>query len=134
MKLLKNLQGYLQPADAETVDKMRKLGVGEVLEIALNKYGVKPRRSTMQNAYYFAVVIPYFIGATGDSYDKDDFHYWLKCEVFGEKDMGGRKRPARRTRDLSTSEMEEYLKRCREIGWKRFEVVIPKPNEAGYNY
>jgi hypothetical protein len=134
VRLLKNIQGFLQPADAETVEKMRSLKVGQVVEIALQKFGVKPRRSTLQNAYYWAVVVPYFVQITGDSYDKDDFHYWLKCEVFGVKKMEKREVPAQRTRDLTTDEMEAYLSKCRAIGWDRFGIMIPKPNEAGYEY
>ena len=134
MRWIKNIQGFLQPLDEAACNLLSETKVGQAVEMKQSGKPTKPRRSTMQNAYYFGAVIPYFVNATDGSYNKDDFHYWLKCEIFGEKEMGGRRVPKKRTRDLTTDQMEKYLAKCREIAWIRFEVIVPKPNECGYSY
>lgn len=134
MRFVKHLTGALQPLDEPACNLFSAMKVGQSVEFKEADKPKKPRRSTMQNGYYFGVVVQYFVGATDGSYTKDQFHDWLKREVFGEVEMGGRRVAKRRTRDLNTEQMEQYLKRCREVAWERFEMVIPKPNECGWDY
>ena len=119
--------------DKEGIDLIRDLAVGKSVKV--NVVGEsKPRRSTLQNAYYWACVVPAFVEATDSSYSTDDFHHWLKCEIFGVKKIGNREVPEFGTSDLNTDQMERYLTRCRDIGMDVFQVHIPKPNETPYRY
>ena len=134
MKFTKNISGYLQPFDREAVEALSSIQVGQVVEVKLTAKKRKPQRSQRQNAYYWGVVIPYFVNATEGSYSTDDFHYWLKCEIFGVKKIGSRELPKFSTTDLNTDQMERYLKRCRQIGDEVFQMYIPEPNCCGYDY
>ena len=134
MKFTKNMAGYLQPFDKEAVESLASMKVGQVAEVTLTAKARRPQRSARQNAYYWGVVLPYFVNVTEGSYSAEEFHYWLKCEIFGTKKIGVREVPQFSTTDLNTDQMEQYLKRCRSIGDSVFKMYIPEPNCCGYDY
>ena len=97
----------------------------------------KKNRSTMQNAYYWAVIVPLVQSAIkeswGDNYSKEETHHLLKSECnYDEKvnpNTGEVLRAARTTTNLSTVQFEEYEEDCRRWALEWFNIVIPLPNE-----
>ena len=64
MKFTKNISGYLQPFDRKAVEALSSIQVGQVVEVKLTAKKRKPQRSQRQNAYYWGVVIPYFVNGS----------------------------------------------------------------------
>lgn len=92
--------------------------------------GGKPR-SQSENKYYWAVVIKIISDETGN--DPESVHNALKTLFLpreyvqiGEKEV----ETPKSTKDLTTSEMEDYLLRCRIFASEELSIQIPLPNES----
>ena len=97
----------------------------------------KKTRSTMQNAYYWGVVIDIITEAISDAHgekvESEDVHALLKsmfnfAEIVNESTGEVVKIPLS-TIDLSTAEFEDYLEKCRRFAYEFFGITIPLPNE-----
>ena len=97
---------------------------GQRLEIVIRK--PKTSRSTLQNSYYFGVVVELLANELG--YDKDEIHEILKYKFLQSNAMG---MPyVKSTTKLSTGEFEEYLEKIRRWAAEFLHINIPDPNEA----
>lgn len=133
MKLFKNAQGLFAGADKDSIDRLSKIKVGEVISVIPEKREVRQTRSTKQNRYYWGVVLEYLVQSINNGLDKDQIHTVLKMGCFGVIESMGVIFPKRNTKDLTTGEMEQYLQWVREWATTR-SIYIPMPNECGYDY
>ena len=93
---------------------------------------VKDNRSLRQNAYYFGVVIRIISNETGHT--PDETHEILKyyfLKVYNDK---GEVIRLKSTKELSTSEFEEYMSKIRMKFASQMDIQIPEPNETIYGY
>ena len=97
----------------------------------------KKQRSNNQNAYYWAVIVPFwqniFLTEWGDVYSKDQTHEFLKyncnyLEKVNEK-TGEILRLSKSTTENSTVDQELMCKNARDLALEMFTVTIPLPNE-----
>jgi len=91
----------------------------------------KPTRSISQNNYYWGVIIKMLSAETG--FTAEEMHEALKFHILGWKQIkfeGKLYAIPRSTKDLNTTEMEEYLEHCRCIGAEHYDILIPLPNEV----
>jgi len=99
-------------------------------EITAKRY--KKKRSNAQNKYHWGVVIKTICDETGN--DANDMHEHLLGERFGWLDydvMGIPKRkPARRSSELSTDEFEAFNEWCRAYAATHAGVAVPLPGEV----
>lgn len=99
-------------------------------EIRLTVEKAKKVRSSKENRYYWGVVLKLISDDTGTP--EDDVHNHLKIMFLR---TGGDKIPiTRSTTELSTVEMEEYLRKCRMWASADLNIYIPEPNEIDQNY
>lgn len=97
----------------------------------------KKVRSTLQNRYYWGVIIPIiqiaFKDSWGERKTKEEVHEFLKQEFsFVEKvnvDTGQIVRLTKSTTENSTVQQEEFHIDCRNFAEEWFGVIIPLPNE-----
>jgi len=94
------------------------------------KRGGKPK-SKAQQSYYWAVIVQMISDDTGN--DPESVHSALKMMFLprqfvslGEKGI----EVAKSTKELSTSEAEDYYMRCRVFAGDTLGITIPNPNEA----
>lgn len=86
----------------------------------------KTSRSTLQNSYYFGVVVEILAKELG--YDKDEIHEILKYKFLQSNAMG---MPyVKSTTKLSTGEFEDYLEKIRRWAAEFLNINIPLPNEC----
>lgn len=119
----------------EHIAKYLKEHEGQWINIDLSL--AHPKRSTSQNAYYWAVVVESLIASIADEWgefiSKDEAHEMLKIKCnfksFVLEDNETFDIP-QSTADLNTAEFEEYLERCRRFIFKWFNFTVPLPNEA----
>lgn len=127
--------GKLPQGVAKAISAILAASAGKAVRIVISPY--KKRRSTNQNAYYWAVVIPPILAMfreAGNNVDAEDVHEFLKenvgklRQVFVTPDgevLSGTGSTAR----LTTMEMEVYLEKVR--AWAaEFDLAIPLPNET----
>lgn len=97
------------------------------------------KRTSLENSYYWGVVINDFINGfrdmTGEDVDKETSHFLLKqmCnyrEIFNEE-TGETIKIGQETKTLTTIEFEEYLERCRNFIHEWFGITVLLPNEQG---
>jgi hypothetical protein len=106
------LRKYLQPLN------------GQRVEVIIRK--PKTSRSTLQNSYYFGVVVEILAKELG--YDKDEIHEILKYKFLQSNAMG---MPyVKSTTKLSTGEFEDYLEKIRRWAAEFLNINIPLPNEC----
>ena len=134
LKLRKNENGVFVGATADTMQRLDKISVGETIEVKPVKKNVKLRRSTKQNAYYWGVVLEMLENSLGNGMNKEQIHTVLKIGCLGGVEYMGVVIPKKSTADLSTEEMEEYLRWVREWAANLRGIYIPLPNECGYEY
>ena len=97
---------------------------GQRVEVIIRK--PKTSRSTLQNSYYWSVVVELLANELG--YDKDELHEILKYKFLQSNAMG---MPyIKSTTKLSTGEFEEYLSKIKRWAAEFLHIVIPDPNEA----
>lgn len=95
------------------------------------------RRSTPQNAYYWAVVVPMvrdgIKDATGDAYTLDEVHEFLKSKFNSvpmvNQSTGEMEHIARSTASLKVGQMMDYLAMIQRWSLEFLGVTIPNPNE-----
>ena len=133
MKLFKTITGQFSGADKDSIDRLDKIAVGEVVEVEPVKRNVKQNRSSMQNRYYWGVVVKTLVESLHSGLDGEQIHTALKIGCFGAVECIGCMVPAKSTRELNTGQMEEYLTWVRDWAGTR-DIYIPKPNECGYDY
>ncbi len=88
-------------------------------------------RSSLQNRYYFGVIVRMICDEVGDKVDDietGDVHNHLK-NLFLKK-TNGIVPIIRSTSDLTTIEFEEYLTKCRQWASIELNMYIPLPNEV----
>lgn len=97
---------------------------GQRVEVIIRK--PKTSRSTLQNSYYFGVVVELLANELG--YEKDEIHEILKYKFLQSHAMG---MPyVKSTTKLSTGEFEDYLSKIKRWAAEFLNIVIPDPNEA----
>lgn len=95
------------------------------------------KRSVQQNCYYYGVVIALvqeaLLNEWGESLTKEETHELLKqhCnwKELVNNDTGESLKIPQSTADLTTTEFEEFLERCRRFAFEYLNVSIPLPNE-----
>ena len=98
--------------------------IGQRVEVIIRK--PKTSRSTLQNSYYFGVVVEILAKELG--YDKDEIHEILKYKFLQSNAMG---MPyVKSTTKLSTGEFEDYLEKIRRWAAEFLNINIPLPNEC----
>ena len=105
---------------------------GDIMSLTIQKY--KKTRSNPQLRYYFAVPVKMLSEHLG--YHVDEMHDILK-HLFNPKfiEIKGRLiETGGSTGELKTDQMEDYLSRIRIWASSEFNLYIPLPNEAGYDY
>lgn len=93
---------------------------------------ISGRRSTQQSRYYFGVVIPLIAAELG--YSPEETHLVLKGELLSKPVELNKKKQTHimriaSTTELSTVQMEKYLKRCRDWALEFLDCFIPLPSE-----
>lgn len=137
--------GKLELNRDEFAENIRETGEGTVL-VTVEK--ISPHRSSAQNAYYWAVVLPKIaegFSANGQKMNPKDnenlklVHFYLKKRFLGEDSIEVanlltgevdiiKKISASRT--LKKHEFEAYLQECRNFALEYFNIIIPLPNET----
>ena len=121
-------------ADSASVKFINGLKEGVYEFECLTEIPKKARRSSMQNRYYFGVVVAEIVRDIDDSYSADQIHEMLKEEYFGKTPVGKSYVTAGDTKSLDTTEMERYLVACRQWATENLSLFIPLPRESGFNY
>ena len=107
-----------------SVDEYIGTLIGQRVEVIIRK--PKTSRSTLQNSYYFGVVVEILAKELG--YDKDEMHEILKYKFLQSNAMG---MPyVKSTTKLSTGEFEDYLEKIRRWAAEFLNINIPLPNEC----
>ena len=133
--LKKTTDGRFIGADKDSLIRLSKIAVGEVIRVKPEKREVKQRRSTKQNSYYWAVVIETLYQSLDAGLDRDQIHTAMKAGCFGvEKVLGCVEMPKRSTKDLNTEEFEEFMSWIRQWASEMRGIYIPLPNETEYDY
>jgi hypothetical protein len=120
---------YERATFASMVSKMK----GEVELVVKTR---KRRRSGVQNAYYWGVVVPMVrdgLMEMGNDVSVEETHEFLKCnfnytEVVNE-DSGEVLRVPRSTTNLDTKEFGEFVEMVSRWASEWLGIVIPAPNE-----
>ena len=97
----------------------------------------KKKRSTNQNSYYWAVIVPFwkqiFLDEWGEVYSQSQTHEFLKYNCnFTEKvnkETGEIIRVSKSTTENSTTDQELMCKQARDLALEMFNIEIPLPNE-----
>lgn len=133
--LKKTINGTFIGSDKDSIQRLQKISVGEVIRVKPEKRDVRQKRSTRQNSYYWAVVIGTLENSLEQGLDGEQIHTALKCGCFGTRRVFGCcDMPRKSTSELSTVEMEDYLKWVREWASEVRGIYIPLPNETEYDY
>jgi len=102
---------------------------GRAVEVTINL--PKRIRSDNQNRYYWDQVVEAFSDHTG--YQKSEAHEILMLEILGEEIcLSGNvyKVVTKRTSQMNTVEMENYLSKARQWLSLEFGIYVPVPNET----
>jgi hypothetical protein len=130
VKLLK-VAGGLLPYNQSAIKFVNNLSNG-VYEFEAENVPKKGRRSTLQNAYYFAI-LDCIVREVDNSYDKDFFHNSFKNAYFGIQSFNGLSSNTGSTTQMSTGEFSNYIDMIREWAWNKLELDLPKADEFGLN-
>ena len=133
VKLFKDRTGLFAGADVDSIKRLDKIQVGEVIEVEPVRREVRQNRSTKQNRYYWGVVVKTLVESLHSGLDEEQIHTALKVGCFGAVEVFGCMVPARSTKSLNTAEMEDYLSWVRSWAGTR-SIYIPAPNECGCDY
>jgi len=88
----------------------------------------RPHRSDQQNRYYWGVVVRLLAEHCG--YTPDEMHDALRVQFLTVK-REGLPTTMRRTSDLDTAEMEQFMSSVRQWASMELSIYIPEPNESG---
>jgi hypothetical protein len=119
--------------DSNSVKVIDKLPNGVYELDMLSEIPKKGRRSTVQNAYYW-FLLEYLTREVDNGYDKNFFHDSFRMAYFGIQEYNGLSSCVGSTTQLTTVEMEDYLQMIRDWAFNKLNVILPKPNESGFNY
>jgi hypothetical protein len=125
--------GKLVANDPDLLKKAFRCHEGKEIEFQVKRY--RKSRTTNQNAYYWAVIVPLIAEAMGED-DAETTHEVLKYECNYEMrtiGKGSERREIRyplSTADLDTAAFEIYCERCRRFASEFFSLYIPLPNEV----
>ena len=111
--------------DAKRWEDQRRFLEGKEVEVTIQR--LRKRRSLNQNAYMWGVVVAMIAEAAG--YESEEAHDALKIRfltIHGDTALP----TVRSTTDLTTTEFEEYLSKCRQLGAEMYGIYIPEPNEV----
>lgn len=94
-------------------------------------------RSLNQNAYYWGCVVQFYVQGIaemwGEKIGSEQAHEDLKRECNWiekvKEETGEVRRFVLSTTELTTTEFEEYLERCRRFLHEYFGITVPLPNE-----
>ena len=95
----------------------------------------KGRRSVLQNAYYWAVVVKEIqvrFRELGHDVEDGDVHEYLKCRFHAERivtDQGELLELPKSTTEMNKDEFSEYIERIREWAASTLEITIPDPGQ-----
>lgn len=134
LKILKLSGGMIMGADTASINLINRLKNGVYEFECSSEVPTKKRRSSMQNSYYWGVVLSEIVREVDDSYSDEQFHDMFKGLFFGLRPIGKSYIIGGRTKDLNSMEMEDYLEFCRNWAFETLNLVIPKPNDIGFNY
>ena len=116
-------------------DKKKLFSIMKVLKgehaVAIKKK--RAQRSSMQNRYYWSVVIGYISEETG--YTKEEAHQAMqRLFLRYDKEMpnGQVETFVRSTTSLNTIEMTEYIESIRTFALSELGTYIPEPGEVVY--
>ena len=95
------------------------------------------KRSSMQNAYYWGVIIQIWhdiiLEEWQEDWSKERTHDFLKMHFLTEEKVNENTGEVLKiplsTTEQTTTELEEYFSRCRNAAFEMFNVIIPLPNE-----
>ena len=107
------------------------LGSLDGQEVVVSVEKRKKSRSQNQNNYYWGVVIELLVDAMGLM--PEEVHEVLKSKflIKGLTDKNGKNyEVSKSTADLTTSEFEDYLTKCRMWASQQLSVVVPLPHEV----
>lgn len=122
-----------RPLFEETIRSMSR---EQEIQVYVEVKQRKRYRSNPQNAYYFGVVVETVcerLRELGHDIDKDTTHEFLKGRfLFTEMtDPSGETiRIPQKTRDLSTTEFEEYIEKVKQFCAETLDVYVPDANET----
>jgi hypothetical protein len=112
--------------DGKRFDTVKKHLAGEEVEITIGR--LRKKRSGKQNRYYRGIVVEMIAEAAGYS-TNEEAHDALRIH-FLRKHHDERPATIRSTTELTTSEFEEYLSKCRQLAAEMWGIYIPLPNEV----
>lgn len=124
--------GILEDGTKRNIGRELKFFKGIYVSIKIEPVGKK--RSDLQNAYYWGVVIKDITNAInneGNNYSNSQVHELLKSEL-GFHDLIGistfQKEVVRSTTKYTTKEFEDYLERCRAwaVDVLNIDIQLPK--------
>lgn len=98
-----------------------------------------PRRSNGANAYYWAVVIPYFCQEWGLDPQIKSHGEYMHYDVLGQelRQIPDGLRPGKTrtqtTHDMTGSEFWAYIHRCNMLYFDQFNGYFPPPKSLGYD-
>jgi len=125
-------QGKLKIHDIEKYRReLSKFDEGEEVRVEIEKWFKK--RSNPQNRYYWGVVIDILSFHTG--YTSEELHEALKAKFLPNRIILDEE-VSSTTKELTTAEFEEYMRKIRTFASMELDCYIPDPNEApgGYAY
>lgn len=96
------------------------------IAVSVSKW-TKPR-STLQNRYYWGVIVELLSDYFG--YTPEEMHEALKYQFL--LDYTGKLPRAKSTTELTTVEMEEFLSKVRTWASLEYSLYIPDPNEVTF--
>ena len=119
----------------ESIIRYLRMLDGKPIKVTIEE--VKRKRSTNQNAFYWAVFIPLIVNKFneyGNNVDSEQVHEFLKDEV-GKLSgniflpNGEMKRISGSSAELQTGKFEDYLEKIRVWALDILEISLPMPNE-----
>ena len=114
----------------DTMALISKLSPEFAWEVTVKRH--RKKRSNPQNAYHWGVIIKIICDDTGNI--PNDVHEvllgdhvgWETYEVLGTT----KKRPSRRSHEMSTEDFEKFNEYCRSFAASEYGMVIPLPGET----
>lgn len=119
---------------ADFNEALKNLTDGRVILTVSKLYN---KRSTVQNAYYWGVIVNEFREGfremTGEDITAEEAHEVLKEKCNGKEIVnqktGEVMKVGKTTTTMTTVEFMEYFSRCREFILEWFGRIVPEPNE-----
>lgn len=102
-----------------------KMFSGQRIELIIRK--PKSKRSTLQNNYYWGVVVELLSSELG--YDQDELHEILKYKFLKKESALNGMEYVKSTTKLTTGEFEDYLEKIRRWSAEFLNINVPEPNE-----